>query len=88
MTADDLAAGLYAAELAAAPLLDLIETAVDFLPLDGLMALSMFASLERSEVYQATGMIVGQLDVNPVDALLRLRAHAFAHGMTAMEVPY
>lgn len=46
------------------------------------------ASLERVEVYQATGMIVGALDVTPADALIRLRAHAISHGLTASEVAY
>ena len=33
--------------------------------------------LERPEVYQATGMIIAQLDVAPDAALATLRAHAF-----------
>jgi hypothetical protein len=35
--------------------------------------------LERPEVYQATGMIIAQLEVSPDVALARLRAYAFAH---------
>ncbi len=46
------------------------------------------ASLERVEVYQATGMIVGQLDVDPAEALVRLRAYAFAQGLTASEAAW
>jgi hypothetical protein len=34
--------------------------------------------LARTEVYQATGMIIAQLRVNAETALARLRAHAFA----------
>ena len=37
------------------------------------------APLERPEVYQATGMIIAQLDVTPDVALATLRAHAFVH---------
>ena len=85
-----LAGGLLAAELAALPLLDLLAehraaaaTAFDEGDED---AWSRLASLERVEVYQATGMIVGALDVDPVEALVRLRAQAFARGMTADEL--
>lgn len=37
------------------------------------------APLERREVYQATGILIAQLDVTPDIALARLRAHAFLH---------
>ncbi len=37
------------------------------------------APLERREVYQATGMLIAQLDVTPDTALARLRAYAFLH---------
>ncbi|MCW2885239.1 MAG: hypothetical protein QOE54_5493 [Streptosporangiaceae bacterium] len=40
----------------------------------------------RAEVYQATGMVAVQLGARLDDALLRLRAHAFAHGMGVTEV--
>jgi hypothetical protein len=36
-------------------------------------------ALERREVYQATGMIIAQLDVSADAALATLRAHAFVH---------
>lgn len=36
----------------------------------------------RAEVHQATGMITIQLGVNLTEALLRLRAHAYAAGQT------
>jgi hypothetical protein len=35
--------------------------------------------LERAEVYQATGMLIAQLEVSPDSALATLRAHAFVH---------
>ena len=46
------------------------------------------AGLERVEIYQATGMIMGRLGVSSTDALLRLRAHAFANAMTTSEVAW
>jgi hypothetical protein len=42
--------------------------------------------LSRAEVSQATGMLVAQLEVEPAEALLRLRAHAYATGRAASEV--
>jgi hypothetical protein len=40
----------------------------------------------RAEVHQATGMIMVQLDVSLAEALLRLRAHAYATGQTVAAV--
>jgi len=40
----------------------------------------------RDRVNQATGMVVAQLRIAPEDALALLRAHAFAHGATLVEV--
>ncbi|MFC0111950.1 GAF domain-containing protein [Kibdelosporangium aridum] len=40
----------------------------------------------QAEVHQATGMISIQLDVNLAEALLRLRAHAYATGRTVAAV--
>jgi len=85
----ELAGGLLAAELAALPLLDLMASEDDWGSVaDGSDAWSELASLERVEVYQATGMLMGQLDVSPAEALVRLRAHAFALGLTASEVAW
>lgn len=82
-----LAGGLLAAQLAAIPLLDLLADHGEWVsagqPEDGWTQL---ASLERVEIYQATGMIMGALDVDASDALVRLRAHAFAHSTTAGQV--
>ncbi|MFF6874916.1 MULTISPECIES: GAF domain-containing protein [unclassified Streptomyces] len=41
---------------------------------------------DHDEVYQAVGMIMAQLGVVADDALARLRADAFAHGRTALDV--
>lgn len=81
--------GLWAAGLAALPLLDLMTSDVDWENVaSGGGGWEQLASLERVEVYQATGMIVGALHVTPADALVRLRAHAISHGLTASDVAY
>ena len=38
------------------------------------------------EIHQATGMVVAQLGVEPAEALVRLRAHAYAVGRSATDV--
>ncbi len=89
MSPGDLSAGLLAAELAALPLLNLMTADVDWAGVgDGSTAWAELASLERVEVYQATGMLMEHLDVGPTEALVRLRAHAFAMGQTASEVAW
>jgi AmiR/NasT family two-component response regulator len=42
--------------------------------------------LSRTEVSQATGVLMAQLDLTATAALARLRAHAYATGMTATDV--
>lgn len=84
----DLTGGLLAAELAALPLLDLMHADRDWAAITDGDPWVELASLERVEVYQATGMIIGRLGIGPAEALVRLRAHAFAHGMTASEVAW
>lgn len=39
----------------------------------------------RREVHQATGMVTAQLRIPPAEALLRIRAHAFASGRSVRE---
>ena len=88
LTDQAMIGGLLAAELAALPLLGVLSAhhaAAGRGQDDGWVQL---ASLERVEVYQATGMIVGALDVDPAEALVRLRARAFAEGITAAEVAW
>lgn len=87
LSAQDLTGSLLAAEFAALPLLGLLGGGADPDSAgDGVT--SELAALERVEVYQATSMLMGQLDCGPVEALVRLRAHAFAVGMTASEVAW
>jgi AmiR/NasT family two-component response regulator len=45
-----------------------------------------FNALSRAEVSQATGMLVAQLGIEPAEALVRLRAHAYATGRSATDV--
>jgi len=40
----------------------------------------------RAEVYQATGMVLVQLDATAEDALARMRAHAFVHQRLLIDV--
>ena len=88
---DDVAltGGVWAAGLAALPLLDLMASERDWRgAADGQGSWEQLASLERVEVYQATGMIVAALQVSAADALVRLRAHAISRDMTASAVAY
>jgi ANTAR domain-containing protein/GAF domain-containing protein len=88
---DALAGALLAAELASGPLLDLLaETRIDQDP-DGTSASADDGadspeSMNRVEVYQASGMLISALDVGADEALVRLRAHALATGQTASQV--
>ena len=85
--AEQLAGALVAAELAQMPLLDLLgadlQTAVTDPDSDAWAELN---TLSRAEVSQATGMLVAQLEVEAAEALVRLRAHAYATGRSATDV--
>lgn len=83
-----LSGGLWAAQLAALPLLDLMTADVDrdTAALGG--GWEQLATLEGFEVSQATGMILAALGVGPTEALVGLRAYACAHGMTASQVAW
>ena len=85
LSEQELSGGLLAARLATQPLLDLLGGESDHARDEGISELD---ALERVEVYQATGMIMGQLDCGAADALVRLRAHAFSTGRTASEVAW
>ena len=89
LSEESLDGGLWAAELAALPLLDLMTADVDWVAAgEGRDGWEQLASLERVEVYQATGMLIAQLDVDAAEALVRLRAYAFAEGVTASEAAW
>lgn len=80
------AGALLAAELAVLPLLNL--SPVGGWQADGQTGHTQEqpASLQRVEVYQATGMLMGALHIDAAEALVRLRAYAFVHSMTVSEV--
>lgn len=86
---DDMRSGAgWASELAALPLLDLMSADVNWKDISEGAGWSQLESLERVEVYQATGMVQVQLDVDATEALLRLRGYAFAHDRTISEVAW
>ncbi len=94
LDANQLAGALIAAELASAPLLDIIAASGgagdldDDLLTEGEAGWGPLADLDRIEVYQATGMVMSQLGVGATEALVRLRAHAIASGQTASQVAW
>jgi ANTAR domain/GAF domain len=87
LNGEQFAGAVVAAELAGIPLLDLmdgdLQAAVGDPTSDAWAELS---SLSRVEVSQATGMLVAQLGIEPAEALVRLRAHAYATGRSATDV--
>jgi hypothetical protein len=87
LAGDQLAGAIAAAELAGVPLLDLmnddLQAAVNDPESNAWADLHL---LSRAEVSQATGMLVAQLDIDPAEALVRLRAHAYATGRSATDV--
>jgi len=88
LSPERMAGGMVAAELASLPLLDLIGGATGSPGRAPGGGLAQVADLDRIEVYQATGMLISQLDVDPAEALVRLRAHAISTDQTANEVAY
>jgi GAF domain len=87
LSAAQLTDALMVADAAAQILLDLVdESSTTAGRGEPLAQWAQVASLSRAEVYQATGMIMAQLDLPPAAALVRLRAYAFANELTASEV--
>lgn len=85
--AERLAGALAAAELAEMPLLDLMAADLQAAAADPYSdAWANLTLLSRAEVSQATGMLVAQMEVTPAEALVRLRAHAYATGRSATDV--
>jgi hypothetical protein len=85
---DDLMGGMWAADLAALPVLDVLAASGGAQHLtrgDGWEHLTL---LDRMEVHQASGMVSVQLGVGVPEALARLRAYAFAHDRTASDVAW
>ncbi|WAJ47746.1 GAF and ANTAR domain-containing protein [Mycobacterium sp. Aquia_216] len=85
--AEQLTGAVAAAELAAIPVLDLMSTDLQAAVSDPSSdAWAELNALSRAEVSQATGMLMAQLDIDAAEALVRLRAHAFATDRSAMDV--
>ena len=40
----------------------------------------------RAEIYQAQGMVMAEHDLNPSEAMARMRAHAFARGQALLDL--
>ncbi|WP_193048455.1 GAF domain-containing protein [Mycolicibacterium baixiangningiae] len=87
LATEQIAGMVIAAELAQLPLLDLLkgdlQTAVADPGSDAWAELNEFS---RTEVSQATGMLMAQLNIGAASALARLRARAYASGRTASAV--
>jgi hypothetical protein len=84
---DNLAGAIAAAELAGVPLLDLMNDDLQAAVNDPESnAWAELHALSRAEVSQATGMLVAQLGVEPAEALVRLRAHAYATGRSSTDI--
>ncbi|RAU96618.1 antitermination regulator [Mycobacterium colombiense] len=84
---DELTGAVAAAELAGIPLLDLLDADLQAAVADpNSDAWAELHALGRAEVSQATGMLVAQLEVEPAEALIRLRGHAYATGRSATDV--
>lgn len=87
LSGEDLRGAVAAAELAVLPLLDLLDTDMQAAVTEpNSNAWAELNALSRSEVSQATGMLVAQLNVEPAEALIRLRAHSYATGRSATDV--
>jgi len=87
LSGEDLTGAIAAAELAAIPMLDLLDADLQAAVTDpNSNAWAELNMLSRAEVSQATGMLVAQLEIEPAEALVRLRAHAYAAGRSVTDV--
>ena len=84
LSSEQLAGALLAADAATIALLDLIDEGAD--DGAGLRDDEALRSAYQFQVHQASGMLVVQLGVTIEDALLRLRAYAFASGRSVESV--
>ena len=87
LTGEHFAGAAVAAELAGVPMLDLLDADLQSAVNDpGSNAWTEVHDLSRAEVSQATGMLVAGLGVEPAEALVRLRAHAYSTARTATQI--
>lgn len=84
LSGDQIAGMVLAAELVQLPLLDLLSKDLQTGFSDPTSnAWADLNALSRSEVSQATGILMAQLNLTAASALARLRAHAYASGRSA-----
>jgi hypothetical protein len=82
LSQEQVAAALTCAQLATEILID-----GDLFSTDGQMGRDLSTVLDhRAEIYQAQGMVVVDLDVEPAEALARMRAHAFGNGQPLIDL--
>jgi hypothetical protein len=87
LSGDEFSGAVVAAELASVPLLDILDGDLHAAVADpDSNAWAELHTLSRAEVSQATGMLLAQLEVEPAEALVRLRAHAYSTGRSATDV--
>jgi hypothetical protein len=87
LESEQVAGMLVAAELLRLPLLDLFSEDMQAAVADPeSSAWVELNALSRTEVSQATGMVMAQLNVDATAALARLRAHAYAVGRSATSI--
>jgi hypothetical protein len=87
LVAEQIVGMAIAAELVQLPLLDLLSGDLQAALVDPESdAWAELNALSRTEVSQATGMLMAQLNIDAASALARLRAHAYASGRSATSV--
>ena len=87
LAGEQVSGAIVAAELAGMPMLDLLDGDMQAAAGDPKSnAWAELNALSRAEVSQATGMVVAQLEVEPAEALVRLRAHAYSTGRSPTDV--
>jgi hypothetical protein len=84
---EQMAGAVAAAELASIPVIDFMDADLHAAFSDPSSdAWAELNVLSRAEVSQATGMVMAQLDIDASEALVRLRAHAYATERSAVDV--
>jgi hypothetical protein len=84
---EQFAGAVAAAEVAGMPVLDLMDADLQAAVSDpGSNAWAELNALSRAEVSQATGMLMAELGIDAAEALVRLRAHAYATDRSATDV--
>ena len=87
LSTEPLAGALVAAEQAQMPLLDLLEEDLQAPVADpDSDSWAELDTLSRAEVSQATGMLAAQLEVEPAEALVRLRAARLSTGRSTTDI--